>query len=149
MAVCPVFPAIFSSNLAPQNYQLTKIAPYSLVTGVNSSTMCITRNLALMFDTDKQIVAPTRAMRRRKIWTDVGICFGIPIMQAALHYIIQLNRYYVLVIGGCAPSFDNSWPTIVIMYIWPVIFGLVNCYYAGKSLIVFSTVVFSHDRNFG
>lgn len=114
----------------PGTTTLTKFN-FSLVTGVNAATMCISRNLALMFNTDKQIVAPTRGMRRRKLWTDIAICFGIPVLQAVLHYIIQVNRYYVQVIGGCTPSFDNSWPTIVIMYIWPMLFCFGNCYYSG------------------
>jgi hypothetical protein len=104
-----------------------------LVTGLACSTLCITRNLANVLDVDRAEVLPTRASKRRKVAIDLAICFTIPVLQIALHYIIQVNRYYIVTISGCAPSFDNSWPTIVIMFMWPPIFCLVNCYYAGTS----------------
>lgn len=105
------------------------------VTGLACATLCITRSLANVLDIDRAEVLQTRASKRKKAVVDFAICFTIPVLQIALHYIIQVNRYYIMAIGGCAPSFDNSWPTIVIMYIWPLIFCLINCYYAGVSLL--------------
>lgn len=104
------------------------------VTGLACATLCITRNLANVLDIDRTEISQTRATRRWKTVLDLAICFAVPLLQIILHYIIQYNRYYILAIGGCTPSFDRSWPTIVIMYIWPLIFCLLNCYYAGMSL---------------
>lgn len=103
------------------------------VTGLACATLCITRNLANVLDVDRAEVMPTKASKRRKVAIDLAICFTIPVLQIALHYIIQVNRYNITVIGGCHESYDNSWPTIVIMYIWPPLFSLINCYYAGMS----------------
>jgi len=105
--------------------------PY--VTGLACATLCITRSLANVLDVDRAELSPTRSSKRRKVAIDLAICFTVPVLQIALHYIIQVNRYYITAIGGCAPSYDNSWPTIVIMFMWPLIFCLVNCYYAGTS----------------
>ena len=117
---------------------------YPCVTGLACATLCITRNLANVLDVERAEVSQTNASRRRKIYIDLGICFTVPIMQMLLHYIIQYNRYYITAIGGCVPSYDNSWPTIVIMYMWPLIFCLINCYYAGMlclQLVVLSSLV--------
>ena len=63
---------------------------------------------------------------------DYGLCFGLPIYAAAVHYIVQPSRYYIFAISGCVVSFDNSWPTIVLVNIWPLIFSLFDAYYAGE-----------------
>ncbi len=102
--------------------------PY--VTGLACATLCITRNLANVLDVDRAEISPTRASKKRKVAVDLAICFTVPVLQIALHYIIQPNRYYITTIGGCEPSYDNSWPTIVIMFMWPLIFCLITCYYA-------------------
>jgi pheromone a factor receptor len=103
--------------------------PY--VTGLACASLCVTRSLANVLDVERVEVSSTRASRRRKMLVDIAICFTVPFLQLILHYIIQYNRYYITAIGGCTPSYDNSWPTIVIMYIWPLLFCLVDCYYAG------------------
>lgn len=108
---------------------------YPLVTGLSCATLCVTRKLAIVLDVDRAEVSQTRATKRKAVIVDLAICFTVPILQIALHYIIQINRYYISAIGGCTPSYDNSWPTIIIMYIWPVAFCLLNCYYASKSII--------------
>ena len=101
--------------------------PY--MTGVGCATLCITRGLAIAIDVDRAEMLQTRSSKRRKVLTDLALCFALPILQIILHYIIQPNRYYIEPIGGCAASFDNSWPTVAIMFMWPLILCLINCYY--------------------
>ncbi|KAI9746626.1 MAG: a-factor receptor [Claussenomyces sp. TS43310] len=115
-----------------------------LVTGVVCSVACIFRNLANALDTDHAHISLTSASKRRKAFIDIAICCGLPILQIVLHYIIQVNRYYIGAIGGCAASYDNSWPTIVIMYIWPVVLSLMSCYYA----VVVITRLYRHRSQF-
>jgi pheromone a factor receptor len=105
-----------------------------LGTGAPCATLCITRRLARVFDEDAQVVHETRATVRRHRLVDIAICFGLPLLQMALHYLTQLNRYYLEPIGGCVTSYDNSWPTIVIFFIWPPLFSLLNCYYGSEFL---------------
>jgi pheromone a factor receptor len=102
---------------------------YPYMTGVGCATLSITRGLAIAIDVDRAEVLETRGSKRRKVLIDLAICFTLPILQIILHYIIQPNRYYIEPIGGCTASFDNSWPTIVIMFMWPLILSLINCYY--------------------
>ncbi len=106
---------------------------YPLTTGIACATLCITRNLANVLDVDRAVLAETKATRRNKMIIDFTICFGVPILQIGLHYIVQPNRYVITAIAGFLASFDNSWPTIVLMFIWPLIFSITNCYYASMS----------------
>jgi pheromone a factor receptor len=104
--------------------------PY--ITGVTCATACITRNLAVVLDVDRSELNTTIARKHRKMLLELAFCFAIPVLQIPLHYVVQDNRYFIQAIGGCGPVFDQSWPSIVIMYIWPLLFSLLNCYYACK-----------------
>jgi pheromone a factor receptor len=90
------------------------------------------RRLAVILDVDNAQVNPSRARKIRERVVDILICAGIPVLQVALHYIVQLNRYYINAINGCAESWDRSWPTIVIMMIWPLFFSIATAICARK-----------------
>ena len=95
----------------------------------------ILRRLAKALDT-KSLTRSTEEKKWKNVVgkiTDYGLCFGLPIYAAAVHYVVQPSRYYIFAISGCVVSFDNSWPTIVLVYIWPLFFSMFDAYYAGKS----------------
>lgn len=102
--------------------------------GITASTMAITRSLAIVLDVERVELNISRAQRRRKILVDLSICFAMPILIAALQYIVQNHRFTLVAIGGCTDNYSASWPTILIIWIWPLIFTLINVYYAGSSL---------------
>ena len=114
---------------------------WPFTTGLACAMACITRNLAIVLDVERANIHSTKAMRYRKLMIDLAICFVIPILQIALHYISQPSRYYISVIGGCTPPYDRSWPTIVLFYMWPTIFSLINCYYASKLLCLMIFII--------
>ncbi|TAQ90611.1 hypothetical protein B7494_g1076 [Chlorociboria aeruginascens] len=105
-----------------------------LFTLVTSSTMCITRLLARALDTDNAMLHETKAMRLRTLMIECLLVFTIPVLEVALHYLIQAQRFEVATIYGCADILDYSWPTLVIMHIWPPIFAIATCFYASKFL---------------
>ncbi len=100
--------------------------------GVVGSLACIMRNLANVMDTDRTGLIPTRSQRRRQVVIDLLLCFGGPTYMIIIHYIVQPNRFYIFAISGCTPSYDNSWPSIVLVFIWPPILCLLDTYYCGK-----------------
>ena len=102
------------------------------ILGAIGSTM---RNLAIALDTDKIVVSVSPAQRRRNRIIDGLLNFGLPFYMISVHYIVQPNRYYIFAISGCAPSVDSSWPTIVLIFMWPPIVCLLDAYYAGTYLI--------------
>ena len=100
--------------------------------GVVGSLVCIMRNLAQVLNTKRTVLNPSRADRRWHTVTECFLCFGGPIYSMAVHYIVQPNRYYIFAISGCTISYDNSWPKLVLILIWPPILCLVAVYYSGE-----------------
>jgi len=104
---------------------------YPLYTLIATSLCSITRSLARALDTDNATLHESKGMKRRRLMFDVLFCFTVPFFQLTLHYIPSDARFGIYPVYGCLTFFDASWPTIVIMYMWPPIFSVLNCYYAG------------------
>ena len=100
--------------------------------GIPTSLVCVMRNLAKVLDTDRTVLRPTTAQRRRQYAIDSLLCFGAPIYMIIIHYIVQNIRYYIFTISGCVPGFDNSWPSIVLVHIWSPFFSVVTVYYSSE-----------------
>ena len=104
--------------------------------GVVGSLACIMRNLARVLDTDRTVMSPSKAQRRRHTAIQLLFCFGGSLYLMLVHYVVQPNRYYIFAISGCTSSFDNSWPKLVLVLIWPPILCLVVVYYSSKPFSV-------------
>ena len=104
--------------------------------GIPAAIVCVMRDLARVLDTNRTILQPTPAQRRRQIATDFLLCFGGPIYVIIVHYVVQDIRYYIFAISGCVAPFDDSWPSIVLVQIWSPFFSLVAVYYSGKPLTI-------------
>lgn len=102
--------------------------------GIVGSMACIMRNLAKALDTEHTILSPSKAQRRRQMIIDCLFCFGGPVYVMLIHYIIQPKRYYIFAISGCTSSVDNSWPKLVLVFIWPPIICLIDAYYSGTCI---------------
>ncbi|KAL9133839.1 MAG: hypothetical protein Q9175_004975 [Cornicularia normoerica] len=98
--------------------------------GVVGSMACIMRNLAKALDPEQTTLSPSKAQRRRQTIIHCLFCFGGSIYVMLIHYVVQPNRYYIYAISGCTSSFDNSWPKLVLVFIWPPIICLVDAYYS-------------------
>ncbi|PBP19916.1 pheromone receptor a [Diplocarpon rosae] len=100
-----------------------------------TSLCCLSKGLADALDTEHAVFNQTKAQRRRKVIADVLFCWAVPVMQMALHYVVQAGRYMIAPVFGCADQQDNSWPMLVIFSIWGPLFILLNVYYAGLMLV--------------
>lgn len=100
--------------------------------GIPGSLASIMKNLAMVLDTEKPILSHTLAQRRRKLMIELLFSFGFPAYMMAIHYVVQPSRYYIYAIAGCLVSFDDSWPTVVLMWIWPSVLSLIGVFYSGK-----------------
>ena len=101
--------------------------------GLTGAVAVLMRNLAMALDTEKMVLMANPAQRQRKLILDCVLCFGLPLYMIIIHYVVQPFRYYIFAIAGCVPSIANSWPSIVLVYIWPPILCLLDAYYCGKS----------------
>lgn len=66
-----------------------------------SCTLCIIRSLCHVLDIDRCSINPSRSMKRQGIWTDLLICWGVPIFITAVTYIVQPSRYIIVELIGC------------------------------------------------
>lgn len=90
---------------------------------------CIFRQLAIILDVDRTTLMPSLGQRRRKWIFELGICVVVPIYLMIAHYTVQPFRYYIFSVEGCTPSFDNSWPSIVLVFIWPLFLATIAAVY--------------------
>lgn len=105
-----------------------KIIPM-LVAALASCTLCIIRSLCHVLDIDRCSINPSRSMKRRGICTDLVICWGVPFLIGCASYVVQPNRYVIVELIGCVDTYATTWPTIVIVSIWPVIFVFGTVWY--------------------
>ncbi|KAF7591263.1 a-factor receptor [Aspergillus hancockii] len=104
------------------------IASYVAVPGC---LLCIFRNLACVLDTRRVTIVPNKQQR----WWNCGMewlfCMVVPILAMITHIVYQRNRYLLLGISGCVNSFDESWMSLILAWIWPLVICLIGGYYCG------------------
>jgi len=93
----------------------------------------ILRNLANILDTSRTSNLLSLTKRQRIIdqtvtWT---LCAGLPIIAAALHYLVQPSRYMLMVVSGCQYTIATSWFSILIFYLPRTLLAVLGMYYAG------------------
>ncbi|KAI9892337.1 MAG: a-factor receptor [Vezdaea aestivalis] len=98
--------------------------------GISASLCAVMRNLAKVMEVDRNSIIPSKAERRRALAADLVLCWGYPILFIPLHYVVQPNRYDISTVSGCIATYDESWPSIVLAFIWPPIFCALTCYYS-------------------
>lgn len=111
--------------------------------GTVASLMCVMRNLAKALDVRSSNLRRAGARQRRQTVIDCLLCFGTPTYMAMIHYVVQPSRYYIFAISGCTTSFDSSWPKLVLVFIWPLVFCLIAVYYSGEFLIFANSLYFA------
>lgn len=108
---------------------------------------CVLRALANVMNTDRATLIKSKAQRWRDYSIDLSWCIGFPLLQMLFHYIVQDRRYYLYGISGCVPSVSASWLTILLIYIPPVIWTLIDGYFASECHNCFSTILTHADHN--
>ncbi|PYH76358.1 a-pheromone receptor PreA [Aspergillus uvarum CBS 121591] len=102
------------------------IASYIAVPG---TLVCIFRSLACVLDTRRAALVPSKSQR----WWNRGMtllfCFIAPAIAMITQIIYQGGRYFLFAISGCVNSYDETWVTLVLAYIWPLVICLIAGYY--------------------
>jgi pheromone a factor receptor len=102
---------------------------------IATATACLSRNLAQAVDAENPRLFETATQRRRRHIGEFLFIFGIPFVELVTHYVYQASRYAIITIYGCVDVIDYSWPSLVLILIWPTFFSLLNCYYGGTSTL--------------
>ena len=100
--------------------------------GASGALAAIMRNLARVMDVDRATLVPSKAQRRRQLILDLLLCWGCPIYAMAVDYVVQCNRYYIFTVSGCTPAIDNSWLSILLIFIWAPALCLIESYFCGS-----------------
>ncbi|PKY06215.1 STE3-domain-containing protein [Aspergillus campestris IBT 28561] len=107
------------------------IASYVAVPG---DIMCIFRGLACVLDTRRATLVPTKQQRWRNRFMELLFCVAVPIIAMITQVSYQANRYMIFAISGCVNSFDESWVSVLLGFIWPPIICFIAAYYCGLVL---------------
>ncbi|KAF8884489.1 pheromone A receptor-domain-containing protein, partial [Infundibulicybe gibba] len=78
------------------------------------------------------------APKRRSIMVDLAIGIGLPVMEMILQYIPQGHRFNILEDVGCYPFTYNTPVAFVLVYVPPVLIGLVSMVYSVLSIRAFN-----------
>lgn len=103
--------------------------------GLAGSVLCIMHALFCAFSTNRTSALGTAERRRRRLIFDLTFCLGPCIFLFGAHFIVQPSRYYIFAISGCNPSVDNSWPSIVLLFIPPCILCIAAGVYAAILIV--------------
>lgn len=109
------------------------IASYVAVPG---NLLCIFRTLASMIDTRRAMLVPSKQQRWWNIGIDMLFCVIVPVVAIATHIVYQASRYILVGISGCVNSFDESWVSLILAWIWPLVICLIAGYYCSTLTLV-------------
>ncbi|KAF2005461.1 STE3-domain-containing protein [Amniculicola lignicola CBS 123094] len=91
----------------------------------------IMRRLANVMDTRNITLSPSKNFKRKERALECFWCWGYPLLMVILYWIVQPVRYFIFSISGCLAGFDESWLSIVLVWMWGPITMIVAAYYAG------------------
>ncbi|KIW20392.1 hypothetical protein PV08_00967 [Exophiala spinifera] len=101
----------------------------------NGVLLCLFRHIASILDTDRMSLGASRRQRMVTITVEIGLCIVLPCIVMAAHCLVSPQRYWIRTIAGCTPSLDNSWPSLVLIYMWPMALCLAACIYCVRAMV--------------
>ncbi|KAG1763922.1 GPCR fungal pheromone mating factor [Suillus occidentalis] len=97
-----------------------------------ASCLCVCMQLARIASVSH--ARSTRADKLRGTLVDITICWLLPIIFMALHYIVQGHRFDIIEDLGCRPTVYVSVAGICIIWIPPIVVSLLTMGYAAVAL---------------
>lgn len=68
---------------------------------------------------------------RLQVLSELAIGLGLPILIMTLSYIPQGHRFDLIEGYGCATTYVQAWPTILLLQLPPVLLSLASAVYGG------------------
>lgn len=90
----------------------------------------ILRQTAIILDTNSITLSPSPKQRIRTAIFEGTVCLLLPVIMMATHYVVQAERYWILPVVGCRAAYDNTWLTIILIFLPPTlvcISGSIYC----------------------
>ncbi|KAF9477438.1 fungal pheromone STE3G-protein-coupled receptor [Pholiota conissans] len=79
-------------------------------------------------------VSSSHQDKRRRMLFDCCMCWGIPIIYMALHYIVQGHRFDIVETLGCRPAIYTSIQSVFIVWVPPLLIVVLTLIFAGLAL---------------
>ncbi|KAF5329526.1 hypothetical protein D9619_009306 [Psilocybe cf. subviscida] len=99
------------------------------------STLCICKHLE-MVSSSRKVSYDSRDRRRRMIF-EIVLCFLVPILFMALHYIVQGHRFDIFEDFGCQAAMYISIQAVFIIWFPQLLFSVITFLYASLALYNF------------
>ncbi|KAF9447631.1 fungal pheromone STE3G-protein-coupled receptor [Macrolepiota fuliginosa MF-IS2] len=112
------------------------------------ATLCICKHLEMVSSSRK--VSFDYADRRHRMLFEAFMCFGLPAIFMALHYIVQGHRFDIFENTGCQAAVYISIPAILIIWLPQLLFSVVTMIYATIAIYHFihrRLIFASHIQN--
>lgn len=100
-----------------------------------ASCLCVCMQLARIASVSH--ARSTRTDKLRGALIDITICWFVPMIYMALHYIVQGHRFDIVEDLGCRPTIYVSIAAICIIWVPPMVVALLTMGYAGVALMHF------------
>ncbi|KAJ7806713.1 pheromone A receptor-domain-containing protein [Mycena olivaceomarginata] len=97
-----------------------------------SSCLCLALQLHAIASSLK---TPNRG--RKGVVVDVVLCFGLPVLIMALHYVVQGHRFDIVEDFGCRPAVYISFLSLLLVDLPPAVASLLALVYCGLALFFF------------
>jgi pheromone a factor receptor len=108
--------------------------------GVPGATIGICRFLAAATDPDPSQRDLKHTQTRRNM-LDLFLGVILPIIEMPLKFIVTPKRYIIIGIVGCSGWTDDSWPSILLYYLWSPTLCLIASGYAGITIDFYANIV--------
>ncbi|KAF9007984.1 pheromone A receptor-domain-containing protein [Cyathus striatus] len=123
-------------NHSPVWCDITSKIIIGISVAIPAASLCINRRLYHIASV-RSTIRKTAAEKRRAVFVDLTIGIGIPVLEMALHYIVQGHRFDIVEDVGCFPTTYDTPPAYVIVWATPVVIGLVSGTYSVLSILEF------------
>lgn len=122
-------------NLAPVWCDISTRIILALNVGIPAASLCINRRLYQIASV--KTVTVTKAQKRRAVVIDLAIGMVFPILTLPLAYVTEGHRFDIYEQIGCFPATYNTQATIPLIYIWPLLIGILSAYYCSRTIYTF------------
>ncbi|KZP27853.1 fungal pheromone STE3G-protein-coupled receptor [Athelia psychrophila] len=75
--------------------------------------------------------------KKRRMVFDACMCWLLPMVYMALHYVVQGHRFDIVEVTGCSANLYVSLPAILLISVPPLVISILMFIYAGLALVHF------------
>ncbi|KAH8114854.1 pheromone A receptor-domain-containing protein [Phellopilus nigrolimitatus] len=102
---------------------------------IPAASLSITRRLYKI--SRVQAVVASQKERRREMAIDLSLVVGLPVLVMILYFFVQGHRFDIFEEMGCFPVTLNTPPSYFLVWMWPLLLGLISMVYCVLTVSTF------------